>query len=199
MTAALVVGLNSCDGIQKLTEAEAKQVVGVLSAATQGSVSSQSRNVTGDDLAKALSASFTKTQSDGGTALFTVSTSSDYASDDGLTDAQAYFNVKFTEFTVKVTDDAGTVTTYDLNGTMYMEYKLEFTFTSMDYSFLLYTGTTDTLAVKGGSIDTPLEISIINTLSLFGDGTTGSVDYKLTGICNGYTFTEETIQITASI
>jgi len=201
MTAALVVGLNSCDGTQKLTEDEAKQVVGVLTTATAGSLNAPSSKTSGDAFAKALTATFESTQSGGGTAVFTFTADANTEAGDELTGAQARFNVAFTDFIVTVADDAGTETTYTLNGTMYMEYKLDFTLDpiGLSYSFKLFTGAEDTLAIAGGGINTPLELNVTNTLKITGLSVGGTMSYTMSGSCNGYTFADTNAQISASI
>ncbi len=205
VAAVLVFGFSSCDTAQQLTEAEALEVVEVLSNATTDSLYSQDvSRMTGDELAKAVSASFTATQTGGGTAVFNYLADANSDAGAGLADAVAYFDVTFTDFTVDAANDDGTTTEYTLNGTMYMEWDMEISYDAAaasfvwEYVYLLYTDSTDTLSVAGGVINTTLDINVENVLTMTSANGSLTVSYTINGTCNGYTFDDENGTMTVS-
>lgn len=202
IAAALIFGLSSCDTATDLTKEEALEVVEVLSSATTDSIYGQGFSRSGDEMAKALSASFTENQTAGGTAVFTFLTEQNSGAGDGLASGAVYFDVEFTDFVVTVIEDDGATTDYTLNGTMYMEYTIDLEIaddlSSMAYEFvyLLYTDSDDTLSIVGGTINTSLDLNIKDTLTMNIDGTAMTMSYTISGICNGYTFEDETGEFT---
>ena len=198
---ALVIGLSACSTEQTLTEAEAAEVVGVLSTATVGS--SPADKTLGEELSKALTVTtdFTATQAAGGTAAFKFAANHDTTVGDGLAGgADAYCNVTFTNYVVKITRDDNTEIEYTINGNLYMEYTSSFNLANLSYSYtMLLYGTPETLSISGGSINTALDLKITNTMTLALTSASASVTYSLDGVCNNYTFSADNFTISATL
>ncbi|MDC7228094.1 MAG: hypothetical protein PQJ61_15125 [Spirochaetales bacterium] len=188
---SVIFTLASCSDYARLSEEEAQEVIEVLSDVSSDTFYS--------DPSRAITASFSGNDGADGTVIMTY-TADAVQGAEGITGAEGGFNAEFTDFVYTYYDEDENETDCTLNGTVYIQYTVgEETpdtgyLYAYGYEFLIFTDTDDTLSISGGTIDTPLSINVINSVTYqigIDGGLSYRMDYSYTGEVNGRTFTDE--------
>ncbi len=176
---AIILGLSSCGNIDESSAEEVAQVISApVNMGMQNSTTSRAWSFSS-------SLSYTHTQEDGGTAVFSFTS--------GSLELSGYtYNATavYTDYIVTYTNEDGIETEYLLDGEVGYTVTYSFLSTSLTYELVIdNTESDNTLHITGGGIDSDVALDITNSMTLeytyseTGGSATGN--YDVSGTVNG--------------
>ena len=191
--AVLSFSMLSCDLMNSLfngvTEAEAVEVAQALVSPVSNTGSSVSPSLSrglSRDLSRDLSIfPYTEEQPGGGTAVIS------YTADTNSTDFTVLMNgtlkIVYDNFIAEITNEDGEEKSYTITGTIFYDTvaDVDWTLTSLTYSYDIDMYTEDPVAVTGEGVDTDINLDITETLDVTFEYTNSTYSYTVAYDCSG--------------